>query len=80
MTEQNDMTEEEAEYWDDYFTRNPPKTDPARPGVFARRRLNRFAGLDDLSVDYLLTRAIATRRTPEDIIGELIREKIAVTS
>jgi hypothetical protein len=24
------MTDEEGEYWDDYFTRNPPKVDPAK--------------------------------------------------
>jgi hypothetical protein len=32
------MTEKEAEYWDDYFTKNTPKCDPSRPGVFARRK------------------------------------------
>lgn len=23
------MTDEEADYWDDYFTKNPPKVDPS---------------------------------------------------
>ena len=77
MTDQKDMTEEEAEYWDEYFTKNTPRVNPAKLGVFARRRVNRFAGLDDLSVDYLLTKSIATRKTPEEIIGELIRKEIA---
>lgn len=80
MTVQNDMTDKEAEYWDDYFTQNVPKGDPSKPGVFARRRANRFTGLDDLSVDYLLTRSIETHKTPEEIIGELIRKEIAASA
>jgi hypothetical protein len=26
------MTEAEANYWDDYYTKNPPKVDPAKKG------------------------------------------------
>jgi hypothetical protein len=26
------MTEEEAAYWDDYYTKNPPKVDPTKKG------------------------------------------------
>ena len=35
---EEDMTEEEAQYWSDYFMKNPPKTDPTKPGIFARRK------------------------------------------
>jgi hypothetical protein len=28
------MTEEEAAYWDDYYTKNPPKVDPAKKGGY----------------------------------------------
>jgi hypothetical protein len=24
------MTEEEADYWDEYYTKNPPKVDPSK--------------------------------------------------
>ena len=34
---EKDMTEEEAQYWSDYFMKNPPKTDPSKPGIFAQR-------------------------------------------
>jgi len=27
---EKDMTEEEAQYWSDYFMKNPPKTDPVK--------------------------------------------------
>jgi hypothetical protein len=33
-------------------------------------------GLDDLSRDYLLTKARATNKSPAEIIGELVREKL----
>jgi hypothetical protein len=71
-----EMTDEEAEYWDDYYTKNPPEIDPDTNGGFATRTFKMVA-LDRLSENYLLTRAIATHKTPTEIIGELVREKIA---
>ena len=73
-----DMTEEEAQYWSDYFMKNPPKTDPSKPGIFAQRKANRFMGMDNLTVNYLLTKSIETHKSPEEIIGDLVREKLAV--
>jgi len=72
-----DITEEEAQYWSEYFIENPPKTDPSKPGVFARRKANRFFGMDNLTVDYLLTKSIETHKSPEEIIGDLVRKEIA---
>jgi hypothetical protein len=72
-----EMTEEEAEYWDDYYTKNPPKVDPAKNGGFAKNTF-RLVALDRFSEDYLLTRVLATHKTPTEIIGELVREKVAV--
>jgi len=31
------MTDAECEYWDDYFTKNPPKVDPSKNGGFAQK-------------------------------------------
>jgi hypothetical protein len=76
---EKDMTEEEAQYWSDYFMENPAKTDPSKPGVFARRKANRFSGMDNLTVNYLLTKSIETHKTPEEIIGEMVRERIAAS-
>jgi hypothetical protein len=56
-----EMTEEEAAYWDDYYTKNPPKVDPAKNGGFAKKSF----------------RVLATHKTPTEIIGELVREKVA---
>jgi len=34
--------------------------------------------LDRLSEDYLLTMALATKKSPTELISEMIRERIAV--
>jgi hypothetical protein len=73
------MTEEEADYWDDYYTKNPPKVDPSKKGTgfFTRRKtLGRTITVDTLSADYLTTKAIATHKTPAEIIGDLVRKEL----
>jgi hypothetical protein len=73
-----DITEEEAEALDEQWTRNTPRLKPNGSG-FVSRRSARLMGLDDLSMDYLTTKSEATKKSPAQIIGELIREKIAVS-
>ena len=72
-----DMTEEEADALDEYFTKHLPKVDPTKGGVTTRQGF-RMVALDRLSEDYLLTMALATKKTPTELIGEMVREKIAV--
>jgi hypothetical protein len=73
-----EMTEEEAFALDDYYTKNPPKVDPNKNGGFATKSF-RMVALDRLSEDYLITRSMATHQTPTEIIGEMVRERIAAT-
>jgi hypothetical protein len=73
-----DMTEEEANALDEYFTKNLPITDPAKGGVTTRQG-NRMVTLDRLSEDYLLTMALATKKSPTELIGEMVRERIAIS-
>ncbi|GHT77672.1 hypothetical protein FACS1894130_02790 [Spirochaetia bacterium] len=73
------MTDEEADYWDEYYTKNPPKIDPTKKGTgfFTQRKtLGRTITIDTLSADYLTIKAIATHKTPAEIIGELIRKEL----
>ncbi|MDR2617789.1 MAG: hypothetical protein LBC62_02855 [Treponema sp.] len=72
-----DMTEEEAEALDEYFTKHLPKVDPSKGGVTTRQG-SRMVALDRLSEDSLLTMALATKKSPTELIGEMIREKISV--
>ena len=79
------MTDEEADYWDEYYTKNPPVPGPNGTGFFTQQcndpsvRAARSVTIDDLSADWLITRAIATQKTPAEIIGELVRERIAAS-
>ena len=71
------MTEEEAAYWDDYYTKNPPKVDPTKKGGYFTRQRELLNVLDRLSADYIINQSLSTDKMPAQIIGELIREKIA---
>jgi len=70
------MTEEEADALDEELTSTTPKVDFSKPDIFIRQRelLNM---LKPAAADYIMTRALATHRTPVQIIGELVGEKIA---
>jgi hypothetical protein len=73
-----EMTDKEANALDEYYTKNPPKVDPSKNGGFAAKSFRMFA-IDRLSEDYILTRSIAAHKTPTEIIGELVRERIAAS-
>jgi hypothetical protein len=71
-----EMTKEEADALDELWAETTPKVNPVKSGVFAR---NGFAmvSLDALSAAYIRSRSDATHKTPEEIIGELVRKEIA---
>jgi len=71
------MTDEEADVLDELLTNTTPRLTNI-PGVFARQRAL-LGALDELTANYLITRAEALHKKPSDIIGELVREKIAVS-
>ena len=73
-----DMTEEEYDELDELWTKTNPKIGPNGTGFISRRNARLF-GLDDLSMDYLMTKSMADNKTPADIIGEMIRERIIAT-
>jgi len=73
------ITDEEADALDEYYTKNPPKVDVRKNGGFAKKSF-RMIALDDLSADYLFTKALSEHKTPTDIIGEMARERIAITT
>ena len=77
-----DLTEEEYDALDEYYTKNPPVMDPAKRGTgfFTRRTLAaRTITVDNLSASYLTTKAIAANKTPAEIISEMVRERIAAS-
>ena len=66
------LTEEEAFALDEYYTNNPPKIDPLK----ARFRIP-LVRIDEVTAEYLAERARTTHEKPEEIIGNLVREKLA---
>ena len=74
-----EMTDEEADALDEYYTKYPPRVDPAKNGGFATKSF-RMVALDRFSEDYLLTKAIALHSTPTAIISEMIREKLTAST
>ena len=61
-----DMTEEEADTLDEYFTKNLPRAVPGKGGVTTRQGF-RMAAIDQLSEKYLLTMALAAKKLPQTL-------------
>jgi hypothetical protein len=72
------MTDEEAEALDEYYTEHTIMPARGKPGLFAERKARMFA-VDSLSAQYFRAKAAAEHKTTMEIIGELVREKIATT-
>jgi len=79
MTDINDMTDEEAKALDEYYTTHLPAIDTGKGGVTTRAGF-RMVSLDRLSENYIMTMALASRKTPTEIISGMVREKIAATA
>jgi hypothetical protein len=74
------MTDEEADALDEYYTQNPPVPGPNGTGFFTQQRKTACSvTVDALSADWLKAKAIANHTTPAEIIGEMVRERIAAS-
>ena len=71
-----EMTDEEAEYLDEYFTTNTIMPDLSKPGFFARK-YGMTVRLDPDATQFLAAWAEATHKSPSEIINELVREKLS---
>jgi len=72
------MTEEEAVALDEELTRTTPKVDFSKPDIYIHQRAF-MNSLNPAAADYIMTRALATHKTPAQIIGELVEEKVAAS-
>ena len=72
------MTDEQADALDEHYTKKPAKVDPGKNGGFAKKSFKLIA-IDDFSAEYLITKAMSDHKTPDQIINELVREKIAAS-
>ena len=69
------MTEDEATRLDELYTATTPKVDITKPGVFAGRK-NMAVVLDDFSSRYLISRMLITKKSPTELISDLIRKEL----
>jgi hypothetical protein len=73
------MTDEEAKRLDEKWTKNPPKPGPNGTGYFTQcKKTAHTLTIDNVTANYLLTKAAADRKTPAEIIGEMVREQMHV--
>ena len=79
MTEYTDMTDEEYDALDEELTRTIPKLTPNGTGFLSQREMMHSLGFTSLTVNYLLSKATAHRKSPAQIIDELIRKEITAT-
>jgi hypothetical protein len=70
------MTEEEAWALDDFVTNNEITLGPNGSGWLSQREL-RLLGFTNLTVNYLMTKAMADHKTPAQLVDELVRKEMA---
>jgi len=73
--EYHDMTDEEYETLADEFARNPPKINTKGIGWIKQWEM-RHLGLQNMTINYLFTKARAANKNPVEIIDDLVREKV----
>jgi hypothetical protein len=72
------MTEEEANALDELWTNTTPAIDTGKGGYFTQN-MSRLVEVDDFTAAYIRAKADTTHQTPAQIIGELVRERIAAS-
>jgi hypothetical protein len=70
------MTEEEAYTLDELLTKTTPKVNPTIRGITAKKGF-KMIPVDDFSAEYITSKALATRQTPEEIIHELVTRELS---
>ena len=72
------MTEQEAWELDDLLIRTHFKLGPNGTGYLSILKARQM-GLDNLSINYLMTKASEAQTTLAQIIGEMVRERISAS-
>jgi hypothetical protein len=72
------MTEEEANALDELWTKITPAIDTSKGGYFTQN-MSHLVEVDDLTAAYIRAKADATHQTSAQIIGEMVRERIAAS-
>jgi len=74
-----DMTDEEYDALDEEMTRTVPEFDPNGIDWFSQREI-RISGLNNMTIQYLLTKAKAMNKSPVQIIDEMVSKELLATT
>ena len=77
--EYTDMTDEEYDALDEEMTRTVPKMGPNGTDWLAQREM-RLLGFSNLTVNYLMTKAMADHKSPAQIIEDWVRKEMALSA
>jgi hypothetical protein len=67
---------EAAARLDEYYTTATQNFDSGKPGVFARQK-DMAVFLDEFTYKYLAAKTIATKRSPSELISDMVRRELA---
>jgi hypothetical protein len=73
------MTEEEADALDELWANTTPAIDTGRSGYFTRHMAH-LVEVDDLSAAYLRAKADAARKTPAEIISDMVHREMEIAA
>jgi len=73
-----ELTEEEYDALDEYYTKNPPAVNPSKNGTgfFSKRIAAHSVTIDSFSANYLFSKAMSAHKTPAEIINDMIQREI----
>ena len=73
-----DMTDEEYDALDEYYTKYPPEIDLMDDSNYVKGT-PKVVPVDDFSVKWLVIKAVETQKSTIEIIHELIQKEITAT-
>jgi hypothetical protein len=71
------LTDEEADALDELLTKTTPITNPNAQGPFIKHR-DTMVILDTFSAGYLKAKMLATKKTPAELINDMIRREMTL--
>jgi hypothetical protein len=74
-----DLSDEEYDALDEELSHTIPRFGPPGSDWLIQRELRQL-GLTKLSTDYLLTKSVATHKSPAQIIDEMVLERLAAAA
>ena len=79
MASYTDMTDKEYDALDKELTSTVPKLGPNGTGFLSQREM-RLLGLTNLTVNYVMAKATADRKSLAQVIDDLVRKDMAAAS